>query len=1090
MSDIFTFLSPHQRDYITQLNDNGYHSVFDIVRLGRAAFINALKDVPENESRKLYQQASQRADNLKSLYRAWQLRQEPVIAGLKKLDTASSQPLHDALVRNIGGDGDFSDLMERSSEYADAASIQSLFSPGRYAGALYKVAKTLHVSTSDLHIDNRRPDLKNLILSEATMNQEVTSLDILLDVLQGENTDLKTLADTYYPMTLPYDDSLTQINAALIAQGRTLNGIGESLSDSLSSALSPATYSYLLGDSSKKEGQLDGQKFYLKALKDGEDAVVYLSSPSQSGSSASARLTLGKPQAAAIAAAPLIFSWLPGYKKNELYLGVHGDEVINGISLKNCFLTGSSGQNNGKDGIYALMENRNSGLNTTHHLLITVENNTDGTSLKLSTQKGYLGWKKDGPASDWKDPLILDASEDDALAFILCKDATGKPLEDASIAFPVKADTQPSPPTRNTLSLSPNSYQLLVKETPTLDDVVSHYGLKGTTRSAQTLGIDATTLAKALNDSDTFCQKTSLTFNQLLALTAQQLYSKNGQDTHASSRFTRFGETPHTNVNIYGAAFLNGGLSDNEDNYGKYLWVQKDGKSLNFKPETVVELAGRAEKLVRLANATGLTFEALDWLVVNASRNANDPTRGNDIILDKPVLDTVATYVSLKQRYGIDVNTFVTFVGAANPYAADQEKSFYEATFCSLDGDITIPLGTVINVKEGECATLCCKALGVTSEEFSRIANYCFGQTDEFKLDENTAGQIYRFGAIPQMLGLTFAQAEALWQLLADGRDTLLRLLGTANTLNALGIITRTENVLAWMTDSNLSLVQLQGMVSHQFSATATAEMFTFLQSTFNSVNVHTDDKPSADVALTQKLQRALASGFSLKANVMAQLLHWLENISRSSEMSFTVDEYWEAIRMLFTGDEPASLDSLQQNLGLVLQTQRLSQLVLIVQWLGLTEQDLTLITTDPAQLNANWQTSPAPEPFLLLQLSRFKKWQTQVTASRDEALRLLTQLNDKAITSEQTVALIATLHGLNDATVAQMNQALFVDAWPKSFSSLWQLLSWLRTGETLNVGGRTLNGLLTMMHSDTAAENAELIKQVAQSLSAGISQR
>ncbi|ERT10895.1 hypothetical protein LGZ99_03180 [Photorhabdus temperata] len=86
----------------------GYQNVFDIASINRAAFIQSVPTLPA--------------------------KQEPVIKGLTKLNVQSGVPvLKDALVDNIGGDGDFSDLMKRTSQYTDAASIQSLSSPGRYA---------------------------------------------------------------------------------------------------------------------------------------------------------------------------------------------------------------------------------------------------------------------------------------------------------------------------------------------------------------------------------------------------------------------------------------------------------------------------------------------------------------------------------------------------------------------------------------------------------------------------------------------------------------------------------------------------------------------------------------------------------------------------------------------------------------------------------------------------------------------------------------------------------------------------------------------------------------------------------------------
>ncbi|MCG3471477.1 Tc toxin subunit A [Xenorhabdus bovienii] len=200
------------------LLDAGYKNIFEIVSISRAAFVQSIPSLPVNEAQAIYLQAHQRAENLKSLYRSWQLRHEPVIKRMGKLNTQSNAPtLEKTLVDSIGRDGDFSDIMNRASQYADAASIQSLFSPGRYATALYKVARDLHTSSSSLHIDQRRPDLQSLALSETTMNQEITSLDVLLDILQKGSQDINQLSTTFYPMTLPYDDDLSQINAALSA---------------------------------------------------------------------------------------------------------------------------------------------------------------------------------------------------------------------------------------------------------------------------------------------------------------------------------------------------------------------------------------------------------------------------------------------------------------------------------------------------------------------------------------------------------------------------------------------------------------------------------------------------------------------------------------------------------------------------------------------------------------------------------------------------------------------------------------------------------------------------------------------------------
>ncbi|PTT50539.1 Tc toxin subunit A [Aeromonas sp. HMWF014] len=1060
------------------LNRAGYQSVFDIIRQERAVFVQSLPDVQEIESQHIYHEARQRAENLRSLYRAWQLRQEPVIGGLKKLSTTSSQPLHETLKRNIAGDGDFSDLLSRSSDYADAASIQSLFSPGRYAAALYRVAKTLHKNNSALHIDQRRPDLKGLILSEAAMNQQVTALDILLEVLQRGEAGLVTLADTYYPMTLPYDDNLMQINAALSAQGRTLNGLGDTLSDAMGAAFATMASPRLFVAPRVIAGQHEGQTFYLKAKKSGQNAAVCLSSPSTAGTTNSAHLTLGQPLSVAV---PLRFTWVPEHNRNTLYLGVSGETAVEGTTLTANFLKGDSCQNSGQTGRYALMDNLNgSGLSVGHHLLVTIEPHHDAGAIKLKTPQGYIGWEPEAPATDGANPLILDAPEGEALAFILCKDANGTPMEDTTEVFPLRADTQPSPPTRNTLKLTPNSFQLLVQADLTLENVTTHYGLNKLQNEAA--------LATTLNNIGTYCQRTGLTFNQLLGLTAQRSFTCNADAP--ASRYKQFGASSHASVQSYGAVYLNGAINNKDTPH--YLWVQSDGETLNFQDSTVVELAGRAGKLIRLKNQTGLSFEMLDWLIVNASRSAStaDPVRGLKALLDRPVLDMLATYVSLQQRYGIDVNTFVSFIGDINPYAPSQEKSFFETCFTSLDGNRSISLNQHVSTTTGELTAICYQALGVTSDEFTRITAYCFGgPQDSITLTPGNAGRLYRFGAIPRMLGLTFAQAEQLWRLMAGGQDSLLRQLGAADTLNAPTLIARTEQVLAWMHDTGLNLVQLQGMVSEQHSATATAEMFTFLQTIMNSVHPRSNQPPSEDPALAQQLHRTLASGFNLKANVMARLLDWQTALrSGDDEDVFTVDAYWQSIQALFNGN--ASIDQLQQKTTLVTWTQQLSQLVVIAHWLSLTELDLQLLTKTPTQLHGDWSQPPSPSLAVLLLLSRFKTWQTQVTVSRDEALRLLEQLNEKGMCAEAAHGLIAAMHQQDETTTQQVMAHLFYAGWPQDFASLWQLLTWLRTGVALNVGAATLGDLQTMMHPTPEAEKCDLIKSVSRNLSAGISQR
>lgn len=1070
--------------HLVHLQRAGYASVFDIVQHSRAAFVKTVPDIDVKTARQIYREARRRAESLKSLYRAWQLRQDPILSGLQKISMPPLTPLEEALQRNIGGDGDFSDLMERSREYADAASIQSLFSPGRYVSALYKVAKTLHPATSKLHIDQRRPDLKALLLSETTLNQQVTSLDILLDVLQADaGNDLGKLSKAYFPMTLPYDDELTQIDAALDAQGRSLNGVWQQLADAQAAALTPGSRKHSLIRASEAT---DGEEFYLKS----GGKMVYLTHATKgSGQSPGAYFNLGKPSASAIAVAPLKLTYLAG----RHYLGVSGELTLANIPLMDAYLLGENGTENGKEGPFARMAKPNgNGLHPGTHLSIDIQF-YNGSVIKLKTSKGYIG-SAEGPGADWNHALTVDAQIEDALAFTLCLDKEGTTEvgnpDNIIPSPPAVVITEPSPPTRNTLSLTPVSYALMVQESLSEADIADHYGLNG----ADQFAVDASDLAQQLNVMDTFCQRTDLTFNQVLALTAQADYAQTATGAHNSCPYYKFGSGSSEDVWRYGAAYLNGGLDNIQQPDERLLWVQPEKRdstgvittpaTLNFQADTVTELAGRAEKLVRLQGTTGLSFEMLDWVIANAStaNGFDSPT------LDKTVLDALAACVALQQRYGIDVNTFVSFIGAVNPYAKKQEKSFYESAFLYPNLTTSMPFGGIVQYLSGNgnYEAACCKALGVTADEFSRIGQYCFGKKGSFKMSPETAGQIYRFGAIPRMLGISFAEAEYLWQLMGNGTNNLLVSLTSNKGGAALDIIQRTEQVLFWMADNDLSLIQVQAMVSRQFSGTATAEMFTFLQSVYHSVSGTPASSRILDASQRQNMLRALAGGLGIKTNVMGALSDWLNAIS-----AFTLEAYWQTIDALF-GDGKASVESLQQHNDLVIHTQRLSQLVLISNWLTLTEQDLELLVATPAQLDASLTVTPVPDLPLLLLLTRFKRWQTQVTVSRDEALRLLPQLIAADAQAQAMAQKIATLHDLNANTVQSMSAALFDSKrpWPQDFAQLWQLLTWLRTAQALNVGTATLNDLLSMMRNDASAEDAALIARVARHISAGISLR
>lgn len=884
------------------LHKAGYDDIFHITSEGLTEFIKKNSTMPESDIKQIYESAKDRVENLQMLVMAWQLHNDPVTKNIKKLNADTGlKDLQQALERSLGSGADFNDLFpERSRQgYAELTSIQSLFSPGRYLAVLYKIAKQLIPANSNLNIDSRRPDLQSLTLSTANMNKEVSSLDILLDVLQANSSTTKvSLKDVYHPLTLPYDDHLVQINAVTESQGTSLFNIWDAL--------------------------LDTEKETFKSF--------------------------------------------------------------------NIFQSGRS-----------------------------------------------------------------NISEEDTFIQEIVPTVT-------------KGSTKPNPVTRERLGLTPNSFRLLVNQNTTVQELAKHFGISSN---------NATDLARQLMPTDTFTRKTGLSINKLIKLTGQDIYSNNSQRW---SRFIKLGSSQNSPVTEYGAKFLN-----SKELFP--LWVNSEQRRLNFTASNVVNLGSKVEKLIRLSNSTGLSFEQLDWLIVNASDAMLE--HGKEVILDSSVLTAIAEFIRLKDKYHITLDKYVTFFGKANLHAEVGKNSFYKSTFSIVDNSETIPLGSTIRFatsEQGLYESICCGALNVTADEFLRIGAYCFGNNvTTVTVNEETIARLYRLGKIPNMLGLTFTEAEKIWNIMAGGQDTFLRQIGEqSRDLRVLDIIRKTEILLNWMEDHHLDVFTLQAMLTDKFSGTATPELYNFLFKAYES-SKGIQSKSSyynKEVKYIKNLYRVLSTDFNLKTNVMIQVINWLEK----TNTEFTFKKYWEKIERFFSIEHEEPLVALEQEENLVIWSQLISQYVLIAQWGGLNEQDLLLIVDNPEQLINGQNEVPKPSLYLLKILSRLKEWQQRVNVSADEAMRYLAQSNNKDMTIEKSIRLLSKIHGWNETFTASMIEYLYRNTrFPKNFEQVFTLERWVNIGEQLKIGSRTLGDLVTMAEENAVAENSNLIVSVAQNLMASV---
>ena len=209
----------HER--ITEL---GFDSVFELMREGpalvRAKILSRTPQVMDPvQVDELFDQAQARAAGLTRLYAQLCARSNPALQALTKLEPPEDP---NGIHRSIGGSGNYEAWFKQTSAtgFAHPDSVGSLFSPASYLTDLYRAAKPLHPSTSGLQLNLRRPDLAPLLLSDANLNEEISTLALTLEVLEAGvtgNVD-ELLRTSVYPMNLPYNHASQQILQGMAAR--------------------------------------------------------------------------------------------------------------------------------------------------------------------------------------------------------------------------------------------------------------------------------------------------------------------------------------------------------------------------------------------------------------------------------------------------------------------------------------------------------------------------------------------------------------------------------------------------------------------------------------------------------------------------------------------------------------------------------------------------------------------------------------------------------------------------------------------------------------------------------------------------------
>lgn len=164
MKNINTLLTKMNSDAVENitLNDLAPLSLHEIHALSE-------EKLSWHEAKTLYKEA-QEAAKINKLNEAHHLaRNNPQVQNAVALGVQQQSVQSRAL-------GDW--IPEKGDLFVDSKSVASMFSPAGYLTELYREAKALDAENSIYHLDKRRPDLAQLVLSQDNMDKEVSTLSL------------------------------------------------------------------------------------------------------------------------------------------------------------------------------------------------------------------------------------------------------------------------------------------------------------------------------------------------------------------------------------------------------------------------------------------------------------------------------------------------------------------------------------------------------------------------------------------------------------------------------------------------------------------------------------------------------------------------------------------------------------------------------------------------------------------------------------------------------------------------------------------------------------------------------------------------
>ncbi|MCU6209262.1 neuraminidase-like domain-containing protein [Enterobacter cloacae] len=196
----------------TRLNEitslAGVNSPASAALLTPAEFIRRLDgQVPAHEAYEALEAARKKRDELLVLEKSIVTRASPLLPAAIRVGLRHPDISLQEYEEWFGG---------RATRYASPGDVSSVFSPAAYLTEMYREARELYPEGSRWHIDTRRPDLANLILSQENMDGEVAALTLSNEILMES-----VRAEMEQDGNKPGDDELLQALSAHLTSSDT-----------------------------------------------------------------------------------------------------------------------------------------------------------------------------------------------------------------------------------------------------------------------------------------------------------------------------------------------------------------------------------------------------------------------------------------------------------------------------------------------------------------------------------------------------------------------------------------------------------------------------------------------------------------------------------------------------------------------------------------------------------------------------------------------------------------------------------------------------------------------------------------------------